>query len=140
MKTKYSSKVSLGTITLFLTIGIACLLAAFFIQIWYIWLIALTVLAMLIDVYFQTYYEIDTTQNLLRIRGGIFVNKKIPIESIRKIEESKSAVSGPALSNQRLEIYYKTYDSILISPENPIDFITQIQTYNSDIEFITKNK
>ncbi|MCS4238197.1 membrane protein YdbS with pleckstrin-like domain [Myroides gitamensis] len=140
MKTKYSSKVSLGTITLFLTIGIACLLAAFFIQIWYIWLIALTVLAMLIDVYFQTYYEIDTTQNLLRIRGGIFVNKKIPIESIRKIEESKSAVSGPALSNQRLEIYYKTYDSILISPENPIDFITQIQTYNSDIEFITKKK
>lgn len=95
---------------------------------------------MLIDVYFQTYYEIDTTQNLLRIKGGIFVNKKIPIESIRKIEESKSAVSGPALSNQRLEIYYKTYDSILISPENPIDFITQIQTYNSNIEFIPKNK
>lgn len=140
MKTKYSSKVSLGTITLFLTIGIACLLAAFFIEIWYIWLTALIVLAMLIDVYFQTYYEIDTTQNLLRIKGGIFVNKKIPIESIRKIEESKSAVSGPALSNQRLEIYYKTYDSILISPENPIDFITQIQTYNSDIEFIPKNK
>lgn len=140
MRTTYRSKVSIGTKTLFLLLGVTCLMGAFFVGVWYIWLVALIVIAMLTDVYYQTYYKIDANQNTLHIKGGVLVSKKIPLKSIRKIEESQSAVSGPALSNQRLEIHYNTFDSILISPEHPIDFIKQLQESNPLIVFIPKNK
>lgn len=140
MKTKYRSKVSSATKILFLILGVSSFIGAFFAGTWYIWLIAIIVVVMLTDVYYQTYYEIDSTQNNLHIKGGICVTKNIPIQSIRKIEESKSTVSGPALSNQRLEIWYNTFDSILISPENHIDFIEQIQESNPRVVFLPKNK
>ncbi|MGG5601035.1 MULTISPECIES: PH domain-containing protein [unclassified Myroides] len=130
----------MGIKILFTTVGVASLVSAFFAGTWYIWLIAIIAVMMLTDIYYQTYYEIDPTQNNLHIKGGICVTKNIPIQSIRKIEESKSTVSGPALSNQRLEIWYNTFDSILISPEHPIAFVEQLLAINADIEYTQKKK
>ena len=64
---------------------------------------------------FGTYYEIDSGS--LRIRSGPF-RWEIPLEEIRSVTASRSAISSPALSLNRLEIQYGQWQSVLVSPKD----------------------
>lgn len=97
---------------------------------------ALFTTALLVNLYFQTYYEIDAKQGTLYIQGGFLVREKIAIKNIRKITNSNSVLSAPALSIDCLEIHYNKYDSQLISPKNKKEFIAYIQELNPDIEYM----
>jgi hypothetical protein len=81
---------------------------------------------------FNTNYTI-TADNLLKIKCGFFMNITLPIASISKLTPCRSILSAPALSFDRLEIFYGEYDSVVISPENRDDFIDQLQTINPAI-------
>lgn len=47
-------------------------------------------------------------------------------------------LSSPALSLDRLEVFYNKFDSVIISPQNKEDFIVALQNINPAIEYIKK--
>ena len=76
----------------------------------------------------STVYEVHE-ENLL-IRSGPF-RWTIPLSDIRTIEPSKSLISSPALSLNRLRIEYGSYKSILVSPEDQAGFIEAVQNHSA---------
>lgn len=85
----------------------------------------------------NTYYTI-TSSNLLKVKCGFLINLSVPVESIRKIVPTKTILSAPALSFDRLEVFYNKFDSVVISPQNKADFIATLQNINPAIEYINK--
>ena len=83
--------------------------------------------------YLRTYYVI-TADNKLKIVCGFFSFPTIDILSIKKIKPTKNPLSSPALSIDRLEITYSKFGSILISPANKVDFVSNIKSINPHIE------
>jgi hypothetical protein len=72
-----------------------------------------------------TYYRVDSV--ILRIQAGPF-SWSVPLEQIRSItlsrsKLSRSMVSSPALSLNRLKIEYGRQRSVLVSPKNRAAFI-----------------
>lgn len=87
---------------------------------------------------FDTKYILDG--KVLHIKSGFFYNKKIDILTIVKIEETRSILSSPAPSLDRLEIVYNKYDSILISPKEKAVFIAELLKIKPKIKVIYRNK
>ncbi len=79
---------------------------------------------------FFTYYRIDST--LLRIQAGPFV-WLIPLDQIRSITPSRSLVSSPALSMNRLKIDYGRQRCIWVSPKDKSSFIKALGYQPSEI-------
>ena len=88
-------------------------------------------LRMLID----TNYKID--ESFLYCKSG-FLNIKIEISKIRKLEENndfvKNTIFKPSLSQKGFYIHYDKYESIFISPENKVLFIETLKSKNPNIE------
>lgn len=82
--------------------------------------------------FLNTYYIID--KQVLTIRSGFLYNLKIDIFDIKKIEETRNPISSPAVSLDRLEIYYGKFNSIVISPKDKHAFIEEITRINANIE------
>ena len=77
----------------------------------------------------------------LHIKCGFLINRNIDIKTIRKVSETYNPLSSPAGSIDRLEIVYKTFDSILISPKDKKAFIEDLKRINPSIEINSrKNK
>ena len=72
----------------------------------------------------QTYYTV--TESTLEIRSGPF-RWTIERSSIRSISPTRSAVSSPALSLDRLEIRYGAGRSILVSPRDRKGFLEALR-------------
>jgi hypothetical protein len=85
----------------------------------------------------STYYQVSAT--ILFIRCGFFFKRRIEIDSIRQIRETRNPISSPALSLDRLEIAYKKYDTVLISPREKEKFIAHLTRINPGIEVIAKD-
>ena len=85
----------------------------------------------LIHTYFNTYYTI--AGNELRVRYGFIINKTIDIGSIRKVVPTRDMRSAPALSTDRVEIFYNQNDSVLISPEDQAEFIERLKAVKGEI-------
>jgi Bacterial PH domain len=79
---------------------------------------------------FFTYYRIDSA--ILRIQAGPFT-WAIPLDHIRSIRPSRSCVSSPALSLNRLQIDYGRQRSILVSPKDKTGFIQALGYQPADI-------
>lgn len=71
-----------------------------------------------------TYYRID--EGVLSIRCGPFF-WRIPLKEIESIRRSRSSLSSPALSMDRLWIRYSGGKRILISPKDREEFIRAIR-------------
>jgi len=83
--------------------------------------------------FFSIRYCIDE-QNFLHIKNGIFGTTKIPVNAIYKIEKTWNPLSSPAPSIfGRMEIYWKKYDYIIISPKDFNDFKNELLKINSNI-------
>src|SRR5690606_28527769 len=96
-------------------------------------MIVCTVLCL--QLFLATCYAID--RDMLTIHGGwLYKRKKIPVASIRKIEKTRTFISAPAPSLDRLEIFYNRFDSIVISPEDKAGFIEELTKLNPRIEVV----
>lgn len=84
----------------------------------------------------NTHYTIE--EKVLKIRSGLLYKKDISIDNIRKIVETNNMVSSPAASLDRLEIFFNSLDSVLISPKDKAGFISTIQEINPKIEVVYK--
>jgi hypothetical protein len=92
---------------------------------------------LLIWIWFTTYYVIQ--ENSLIVRSA-FIHKIIPIHDIKSIRKTFNPLSSPALSLNRLEIQYGTYNRVLISPENREQFLEELVKLNPSIRIDIKNK
>jgi len=73
---------------------------------------------------FSIKYVIDG--NTLRICSMWIFHNDIDIRTIKMIEPSRSILSAPAASLNRLKISYGKYDEVLVSPRYQDDFIKTI--------------
>ncbi len=82
------------------------------------------VLAIMYGLYRQTHYTITDQQLLIR-SGPISI--KIPLSEITRIEPTRSALSSPAWSLDRLAISYSNGRRCMISPENKQNFLRALR-------------
>jgi len=83
--------------------------------------------------FLATHYLIDG-KALIVHAGPLYKNRKIDIASIRKITKTRTFISAPAPSLDRLEIFYNKFDSIVISPKDKTAFIMDLLKLNPAIE------
>ena len=99
-----------------------------------IWPGLLTILgtaAFIVHLFISTKYTINNTS--LQVQSGFFINQTINIKSIRKIVDTRTIISSPALSLDRLEVFYGKFDSIIISPQDKTEFIKKLLAINNQI-------
>ena len=70
----------------------------------------------------------------LIVKCMFIVNDKIEISKIRKIEKTNSILSSPALSLDRIAVFYNKYDEVYISPKERQAFIDELLKINPEIE------
>ena len=87
--------------------------------------------ALLLWLWFGTSYKIDD-ENLI-VKSGPF-KSTIDIKSIKKLRATKTLLAGPALSIDRIEIQYKRYDFVIVSPKEKNKFIESLLSKNKSIE------
>jgi len=95
-------------------------------------LFILVVLLLNWSMLFKTCYCIDN--ETLYIKSGFFYSKTIPIENIRKIEETKNVFNAPALATKRLAITFNSCDTVFVSPKDKTDFVMELLTLNPNIQ------
>ena len=76
--------------------------------------------------------------NVLNVKSGFLINENIDISNIKKIKETNNLISSPAASIDRIELFYNKFDSIIISPKNKADFISELKQINPEIEVFYK--
>ncbi|TDQ78094.1 PH domain-containing protein [Sphingobacterium yanglingense] len=135
----FKSKISKGLLILLL---VAILLAPAIMlyhhtHVWEAIILLLLTSAICLPSLLNTRYTIE--ENTLKIRSGIFYKKDLAIDSIRKIVETNNMISSPAASLDRLELFYNSFDSVLISPKDKAGFIRTIQAINPEVEVIYKS-
>jgi len=97
--------------------------------------IAGAILLLVFEIFFfesvmrSTYYVIEG--DTLRIRSS-FLTWRVPIAKIRSITPTRSAMSSPALSLDRLRIIYDG-GQIMVSPAEKGRFISALRSVNSAI-------
>lgn len=62
------------------------------------------------------------------------VKKRIFIRDIKRISNTKNPIAAYALSFDRLEIVYGSYETEIISPKNKEQFINLVKSKNPHIE------
>lgn len=96
-----------------------------------------TFIALLLPVVFTWYvlaaikYKIH--DNELTVSGGFLINGTIDIEDIKQIKKTRSLISSPAASFDRIQIFYGGNDSVIISPKEKKEFIDHLLSINPDI-------
>jgi hypothetical protein len=90
----------------------------------------------IIHMFTTTFYTIE--RDKLRIKCGFLIDFMIEIKNVKKISETFNVLSSPALSLDRLEIFYGKYDTVLISPKDKKGFIDAIKKINPEVEIVLK--
>lgn len=81
--------------------------------------------------WFSTKYIVK--EEIIIITSGP-VKKRIFIRDIKRISNTKNLIAAHALSFDRLEIVYGSYETELISPRNKEEFILLLKRKNPGIE------
>ncbi len=87
--------------------------------------------ALILHMFFKTRYIID--DNKLKIKCGLIPYKPIDIATIKEIARTKSIISSPAPSFDRIVIKYGKYDEIIISPKDKQNFVKDLLRINPKI-------
>ena len=88
---------------------------------------------------------IVTSDDMLVIEYGLQFLKpvRIPLSDIVRIERKFNPISSPALSLDRIEVYFrkgKLVVSVCISPKNREDMVRVLQKRNGQISYIDNRK
>jgi len=136
----YPSKIGLG-LSLFIAIALIGASIPMLLEQPVFWMgIAINATVALFITYTFTNLRYSIEQETLLIRCGFLYKKSIPIHAIKRIEESRSPLSSPAASMDRLEIIYNKFDSILISPKEKQAFIEELVKKNPEIVVLYRKK
>lgn len=94
---------------------------------WILFVVSMGYFGILILLAYPVHYEITTTT--LEIRSGILLHYKIPLSSIVLVVPTRSPLSSPAWSLDRLKIDYVKNSKkrvIMISPKDKKTFLLEL--------------
>ena len=94
---------------------------------WILFVVSMVYFGILILLAYPVHYEITTTT--LEIRSGILLHYKIPLSSIELVVSTRSPLSSPAWSLDRLKIDYVKNSKkrvIMISPKDKKTFLLEL--------------
>lgn len=91
------------------------------------------VLLFILLIWFRMYYKIKA-DTLIIIYGPF--SKKIDVNQITSIRHSRSILSAPALSLDRLEINTNKFDTVLISPKDKELFMETLLNIQPNITIV----
>ena len=135
--TTYKSKINV-TLLIFVTLCLVVLPvlplligSATASEMWFIAIYCPLAIAFEAYLYTSTYYTISS--DTLTVKS-ILLCEKININDITKISHTRTWLSAPALSLNRIELRYKRGHAIVISPRNESCLISQLRTINPSIE------
>lgn len=97
----------------------------------------LVISALVLHVFFNTYYVI-TTDGMLLLRCSFFPKKEIAIADIEALQPTILPVFSYSLSLDRIIIWKEGKMWMLISPQNEKEFVKLLKKFNPDIQ-IRKN-
>ena len=134
--TTYKSKVGPGLIIppAIIVGGTGILMA--YEKVWPGLIVILLVVAFISHMISTTYYQIN--KGTLRVRCGFFFDKSIDIDAIKDIKETRSPISSPATSLDRIIISYNKFDTVLISPRDKEGFVNHLTNINLNIKVTLK--
>ncbi|WP_026908367.1 PH domain-containing protein [Paucisalibacillus globulus] len=95
------------------------------------YIISSLIIGMLLWLWFGTGYKIE--EGRIKIKYGPF-SSIVKIDQITRMKATKSPLSAPALSIDRIEILHGKYNSAIISPKDVDNFIKILLTKNQDIQ------
>ena len=82
------------------------------------------VIVLLFSIFTRTHYTV--AQGELRVVSGPF-RRTIPLSEITSIEPSRNPLSSPALSLDRLKVFYGKKKFVLISPADKAGFLRAVE-------------
>jgi hypothetical protein len=95
-------------------------------------LILVVVFIFILHMFFKTQYIINNER--VDIKCGFFSYGPILIEEIKEISKTRSIISSPAPSFDRIEIKYGKYDEIIVSPKDKFGFAEELTKLNPKIK------
>ena len=132
MKKTYRSKIELALfVPIIMVISVTGILFAIN-HLWAGLLLAVAVLFFLAYLCLDTFYEL-TADMKLKVKSGFLFNKIIYVNSIKKIRCTRSVHASPALSADRVQIFYNRYGVLMISPQDKEDFVSDLKKRNPRI-------
>jgi len=90
------------------------------------------IFAFVLHLFLKTEYIIDG--KYLKIKHGIFSFKPIDIETIKEVSNTKTLISSPAPSFDRIAIKYGKFSEIIISPRDKKAFVNDLLKINPTIK------
>lgn len=90
------------------------------------------VFGFILHMLFRTQYTIEGNQ--IKIRMGLFSYKPVDIVQIKEISKTRSLLSSPAASFDRIKIKYGKYEEVILSPRDKTNFIKDLASINPDIK------
>ncbi len=100
---------------------------------WVDWVISILVTWFVLDTLFCTRYTIDGEK--LKVRCSI-IRKSCRIDAITEIRKTRTWLSSPAPSLDRIQIRYGKYDMMIISPLEKEKFIAHLCELNPRIKVV----
>lgn len=95
-------------------------------------LFILPVYGFVLFTFLRTRYTING--DTLHIQCGFFTYSPIPIRNIREVTRTRSILSSPAPSFDRIEVKYDKFNSLILSPKNKKEFVAELQKCNPNIQ------
>jgi hypothetical protein len=137
MTKKYPSKVSYGLLTFMFLVFYGPLVPSLIngrFNVKSIGFLAILTLifAFIAHLFLKTEYTIDNDK--LKIKCGLFSFKPIDINEIRVITKTKSIISSPAPSFDRIELKYGEFNEVIISPKDKFQFAKDLTRINQKIK------
>ncbi len=133
----YKSKIGWGLLAPIIILFVLLSIIMIVDEAWPGLLIILITSGFIFYMFINTYYAInDSTLNVYTGFGAIAID----IATIKAVEETNTLLSAPALSLDRIEVFYNRYDSVVISPPDKIAFIAHLKSINNGIEIKLKQK
>lgn len=90
------------------------------------------ILLFLLDLFINTVYIIDG--NCLIVKCGSLIKNKYDISKITTVSDTRTILSAPALSIDRIKIRFQNREELVISPKNKSAFIEDLKKQNPQID------
>tara|TARA_B100001287_G_scaffold141563_2_gene119101 strand:- start:261 stop:686 length:426 start_codon:yes stop_codon:yes gene_type:complete len=90
------------------------------------------VFSFIVHLFLNTYYTINNTT--IKIKCGVLKSQQIDISTIKEISKTKSIISSPAPSFDRILIRHGKFDELIISPKDKLSLVKNLMEINPNIK------
>jgi hypothetical protein len=132
----FRSKIDLWLIVLLSVVALSTILPLFWQFSWLLFVIDVAEIVLLYDMFFHTYYRIEGSR--LIVKNGSALTFTYDISSIQSVSPTRTLLSAPALSLDRLKLTMKGGETVVISPKDKDGLIRELLNVNPEIKIVEK--